>query len=110
MTDHHEPGPVTDASETTADEWCRSDVHDWFGLSYSSYLCLPRSLMQEMSPAWQHQMVALLEQMHEEFPEEYSSYAVFKRDLDSGRFVSDPLRKYRHPDQGAIDAARGIKE
>lgn len=83
------------------------DVHDWFELSYSSYLVLPRVLMQEMSPAWQHSMVGLLERMHEEFPEERSSYAVFKRDLDSGRFVRDPLRKYRYPDYRAISEARG---
>lgn len=107
MTEHHEPGPIQDAITTAADKWCDNDVHDWFSLSYSSYLCLPRSLMQEMSAEWQHAMVSLLEQMHQEFPEERSSYAVFKRDLDTGRFVSDPLRKYRYPDPRAIREARG---
>jgi hypothetical protein len=106
-TKHHKPGPILDAITTTPDEWCREDVHAWFELSYSSYLCLPRVLMQEMDPAWQHAMVGLLEQMGKEFPEASGSYAVFKRDSDSGRFVSDPLRKYRHPDLRAIAEARG---
>lgn len=87
--------------------WCEQDVHGWFDLSYASYLTLPRSLMQEMPAEWQHRMVELLERMHEEFPEEHSGYAVFKRDRETGRFTLDRLRAYRHPDESAIAAARG---
>jgi hypothetical protein len=87
-------------------EFCNQDVHGWFELSYSSYLVLPRVLMQEMPAAWQHEMVMLLERMHEEFPNEYSEYTVLKRGEDS-RFEKDPLRNYRYPDRRAIAEARG---
>lgn len=42
-------------------------VHEWFGLSYSSYQVLPRVLMQSMPVAWQRQMVGLLEQLRDAF-------------------------------------------
>lgn len=86
-------------------DFCAQDVHGWFDLTYSSYLALPRSLMQAMPAAWQHAMVQLLERMHEEFPGERSSYRVLKIDVLNGRFVSDPLRNYRYPDHRAIEWA-----
>lgn len=43
-------------------------MHSWFSLSYSSFLVLPRSLIQEMPTDWQKQMVQLLEEMNERFP------------------------------------------
>ena len=98
--------PITCQRTEVDDTFCAEDIHGWFELSYSSYLALPRSLMQEMPAAWQHTMVALLERMHEEFPGEHSSYRVVKVDRDTGRFVSDPLRTYRYPDRLAIEAAR----
>jgi hypothetical protein len=42
-------------------------VHSWFELSYSSYLVLPRVLMQSMPLQWQRRMVACLEELDEEF-------------------------------------------
>ena len=36
-------------------------MHDWFGLSYSSYLVLPRVVIQSMPIAWQVQFVGLLD-------------------------------------------------
>ncbi len=42
-------------------------VHEWFGLTYSSYQVLPRVLMQSMPVAWQRQMVGLLEQLRDAF-------------------------------------------
>lgn len=108
MSDTAPVHQITCLSKNPPEAFCNQDVHGWFGLSYSSYLVLPRSLMQEMPAAWQHAMVALLERMHEEFPEEFSGYAVFKRDRDAGRFVKDPLRNYRYPSQTAIERARGL--
>jgi len=93
-------GPIDETGD-----FCREDVHNWFGLTYSSYLVLPRSLLQEMPPAWQHELVMLLERMREEFPGEHSEYMVQKRG-DNNRFVSDPLRNYRYPDPTALAAAR----
>lgn len=45
----------------------QKDVHGYFGLSYANYLTLPRTLLQSMPTAWQHQFVALLNQFHDAF-------------------------------------------
>lgn len=42
-------------------------VHTWFGLSYSNYAVLPRTLLQSMPDEWQKRFVALLEELHTEF-------------------------------------------
>lgn len=42
-------------------------VHEWFGLSYSNYAVLPRTLMQSMPVEWQERMVACLEELHDAF-------------------------------------------
>ena len=46
---------------------CESDVHDQFGLSYASYLVVPRSLLQLMPGDWQHALVELLEEFGDAF-------------------------------------------
>lgn len=42
-------------------------VWNWFGLSYSSYLVLPRTLLCGMPEDWQERMVALLEEMQDTY-------------------------------------------
>ena len=42
-------------------------VHTWFGLSYSNYLVLHRTLMQSMPAEWQQRMVACLREMDTAF-------------------------------------------
>jgi hypothetical protein len=42
-------------------------VHAWFGLSYSTYQVLPRTLMQSMPPQWQQRMVACLRELSDAF-------------------------------------------
>lgn len=107
------PDPMTPeypaCDRDPVEPFCAQDVHGWFGLSYSSYLVLSRTLMQEMSPEWQHAMVNLLERAHEEFPNSPGTYTVLLRDWQN-RFVRDPLRDYRYPDDDAIDAARADRE
>jgi len=46
----------------TEQPWDRKQgpVHQYFGLSYSSNLVLPRVLMQSMPLEWQHRMVSVL--------------------------------------------------
>lgn len=44
-----------------------TDIRTYFGLSYANYLVLPRTLLQSMPEQWQHQFVALLEQMDNAF-------------------------------------------
>lgn len=75
-----------------------SPIHYWFGLTYSNYLVLPRSLMEGMPHEWQEKMVALLDDMRQIYDDEKieDSYTVHLRDK-KGRFKSDPLANYRHP-------------
>lgn len=42
-------------------------IHRWFGLSYSSYLVVPRTMLQSMPGAWQVAFVDLLDEMNEAF-------------------------------------------
>lgn len=80
-------------------------IHDWFELTYAQYLTVPRSIMQRMPVAWQQQMAQLLAELDETFdwrPHE-GRYWVELRDA-SGKFVCDPLKEYRHPDDDYIDS------
>lgn len=43
------------------------DIHTWFGLSYSNYLVLHRSLLQSMPEEWQHRFVRMLGELSEAF-------------------------------------------
>jgi hypothetical protein len=93
------------------DEWCKEDVHGWFGLTYASYLTLPRSILQAMPAAWQHEFVRLLDQLSAEYTapiDTHTRYAVLLRD-GRGRFRGhDPLRHYRYPDRGAIERSHSL--
>lgn len=75
-------------------------VHTWFGLTYSSYLVLQRSLMEGMPEEWQTRMVALLEEMAETYDTEAigGTYNVNLRGRD-GSFKRDPYANYRRPPQ-----------
>ncbi len=43
------------------------DIHTYFGLSYSNYLVLHRSLLQSMPEQWQHQFTALMAEYESAF-------------------------------------------
>jgi hypothetical protein len=45
----------------------RDAIHKHFGLSYSNYLVLPRTLLQSMPDEWQTKFVGLLKEMDEAF-------------------------------------------
>lgn len=40
-------------------------IHDMFGLSYSNYLVLPRSILQSMPVNWQKKFVKLIDEMED---------------------------------------------
>jgi len=52
--------PMTDTDE-------RRDIHTAFGLSYSNYLVMPRTLLQSMPEQWQHDFVTLIDQFNDAF-------------------------------------------
>lgn len=45
----------------------REPIHQFFGLSYSNYLVLHRTLMQSMPADWQRRAVAVFNELHEAY-------------------------------------------
>lgn len=79
------------------ENWDPRPIHGWFGLSYASYLVLPRSVLQAMPADWQARLIELLGELNERFEGHLQGdYQVQLRD-DAGRFVADPLGNYRYP-------------
>lgn len=79
-------------------ELAQEPMWDWFELSYSSYLVLPRSLLCGMPVEWQRRMVGLLEEMRGTYDGDalVNRYTVHARG-PGNRYVMDPWREYRHP-------------
>lgn len=71
---------------------------NWFNLTYSSYLVIPRALLCGMPLDWQQRMASLLDECREVY-DPYAindNYTVLLKGK-KGRFAIDPLRNYRHP-------------
>ena len=70
-------------------------IHQWFELSYASYLVLPRSVMQSAPPEWQRRFVACLNELEEMFGRvpERGIYSITLKGQD-GFFIEDPLKDY----------------
>lgn len=75
-------------------------LHLWFGLSYASYLVVPRAILQSMPDDWQGRLAALLNEADEivaghkcEWPKKGQTITVQLRD-ELGRFVPDDLARY----------------
>jgi hypothetical protein len=69
-------------------------VHASFGLSYASYLVVARSVLEAMPYEWQEEFVKLMDELNDRYDTSNFEYTVHRR--LKGRFVSDPLRDYRH--------------
>lgn len=78
------------------EEVFKEKIHDWFELSYASYLVLPRSVLQSTPNKWQEKFVELLNELGEMFERipTKGTYAVNLRDDTTGRFIKDPLCDY----------------
>lgn len=72
---------------------------NWFSLSYSSWLTMPRALMHEMPDEWQGKMAALLEEWDEHWDFKDIDFETCVQLRENGKFVSVPdwLSNYRHP-------------
>jgi hypothetical protein len=71
------------------------DIHQYFGLSYSSYLVLSRTLLQSMPEEWQIKFVEMMGELNEsfDFDEEYTGQ-YWVRMTDGDRYRRDPYRDY----------------
>jgi len=75
----------------------------WFGLSYASFLTLPRVMMESMPDEWQGKMADLLNESDDtffNFP--YFKYRVQR--VEGNKLSKFPkwLLNYRHPDYKMI--------
>lgn len=70
-------------------------IHGWFGLTYSNYLVLHRSMMQSMPVAWQERAVALFDELDEAFAhiERAPSYIVQPARESEYSYLSDAEMK-----------------
>ncbi|WP_431861401.1 hypothetical protein [Azospirillum sp.] len=76
-------------------------VHEWFALTRSAYLVLPRLALEAMPVEWQHRFVALMDEAEAMGLTTPSDYEVRRRD-DTGRYIEDPWANYRRGDFGAV--------
>lgn len=90
--------PLTDSFRAAAGIWVEygpepDAIHNWFELSYASYLALPRAVLQHMPQDWQNRFVQCLNELSDlvDFDDNYS---VNLRDK-KGRFKKDPLSQYK---------------
>jgi hypothetical protein len=81
----------------------------WFGLSYASWLTLPRVLMHAMPDDWQGRMAVLLSEFDAAFPNMPEGHSTRVQVTVNGRLVPTPqwLSNYRRPDRHAIAQIRG---
>lgn len=85
----------------------------WFGLSYASWLTLPRVMMHDMPDEWQNKMAELLEEWEETWDSSDMPEPKVSARSKDGRFTSWPfwLLNYRHPNRQALrDTRRGREE
>ncbi len=89
----------------------RTDLQAWFGLSYASWLTIPRVLLEAMPSEWQKRMARLLHEYDEAIvnPPELSTTI---RITANGKLVKTPewLNNYRHPDRQMLDHVFGRAE
>ena len=76
----------------------------WFGLSYASWLTMPRVLMHEMPDEWQLEMARLLSEYKEKFPNQ-PDMGTRVQITQHGKLIKTPpwLISYRHPDYYEIE-------
>lgn len=93
------------------------DIHEsggsrlwgWFGLSYASFLVLPRVAMHEMPDEWQAKMTDLLEEYDAAFPNQPElSTRVNAVNPRTSKMTKWPawILNYRRPDVAAVNAMR----
>jgi len=82
-------------------------LHLWFGLSYASWLTMPRVLMYEMPVAWQDKMADLLNEYNEAFPNQ-PDIGTRVQITKKGKLIKTPqwVINYRNPHYEQIQLLR----
>ena len=76
----------------------KMDSWDYFGLSYASWLVLPRIALQSMPKKWQNKFYSLVNEMYDkvEFPDGFLDLSFSVTAKKGGKFVSHELPHYKH--------------
>lgn len=85
------------------------EIHRWFGLSYNSFLILPRVMLQEMPLKWQEQFVALLEQA-EAMGVRTPGFEASMKNPDTNRYCKIPEQWLNYRRGTLKDAMATMKE
>lgn len=92
----------------------REKLNLYFGLTYASWLTMPRALMSQMPDEWQGLMAKLLD----EYEDTYTNWEALGIEgqigtrvqvTADGKLVKTPvsLLNYRHPDRELIESLKG---
>lgn len=85
----------------------------WFGLSYASWLTLPRCVMHAMPDEWQARMAQLLNELDDAFDYGEEGFETSVSAKRNGKFIRMPSwcsrSFYRHPDEKVINSLRRTK-
>lgn len=84
-----EPVQVSRVASTSIDA-----IHTWFGLTYSNYLVLPRTMLQSMPTEWQRRFVACLEELDAAAGDILGPDGYWVRAQRDGKFIADPVPQY----------------
>ena len=90
-----------------------SRLWNWFGLSYASFLTIPRVLMHEMPDEWQEKMCDLLEEYQAMYPNQPDVGTTVRfTEPYGGKLIKGPkwLLNYRHPDKALIAKMREMNK
>lgn len=84
----------------------------WFGLSYASFLTLPRVFMQEMPVEWQDKMADLLNEYDDVFVNQPDIGTRVQCTDNRGKLISTPewMINYRHPNRESLKEFKTVKE
>lgn len=74
------------------------EMEEWWGLSRSQYITIPRSVIQEMPKKWQDKFALMLNDLDFTFDwrPRGATYWCMLRNDQTGRFENDILCNYRH--------------
>jgi len=88
----------------------REDLSCWFGLSYASFLTLPRVMMEAMPDEWKKKMAVLLNEFDDAFPNQPDIGTRVQITKD-GKLIKTPewMINYRRPDYQKINSCREKK-
>lgn len=107
MTDPRIQKLIDDTNAAHEAQSGTSRLWGWFGLSYASFLVLPRILMCAMSDDWQKRMAILLEEYEHTFPNQPDVGTRVQCTIN-GKLSRWPewVLNYRYPDQTEIERCR----